>query len=83
MRNYVIDELGHERIFFSLEDWWVADIDSYYSGEWELILSRPIEDCELLEISKENFQLLEKNTKAQSMVRSEDDPQGNNSQQEI
>ena len=60
LRNYVIDELGHERIlFFPMEDWWVADIDSYYSGASGTNFIQAIEDCELLEISKENFQLLE------------------------
>jgi len=61
LRNYVIDEHGHERIlFFPFEDWWVADIDSYYSGEPGTNFIQAIEDCELLEISKDNFQLLEK-----------------------
>ena len=60
LRNYVIDEQGHERVlFFPMEDWWVADIDSYYSGEAATNFIQAIEDCELLEISKENFQLLE------------------------
>jgi CRP/FNR family transcriptional regulator, anaerobic regulatory protein len=61
LRNYVIDELGHERVlFFPVEDWWVADMNSYYSGEPGTIFIQAIEDCELLEISKEDFQLLEK-----------------------
>jgi CRP-like cAMP-binding protein len=60
LRNYVIDEQGHERVlFFPMEDWWVADIDSYYSGEAATNFIQAIEDCELLEISKENFLLLE------------------------
>ena len=60
LRNYVIDEHGHERVlFFPIEDWWVADIDSHYSGEPATNFIQAIEDCELLEISKENFQLLE------------------------
>ena len=60
LRNYVIDEQGHERVlFFPMEDWWVADIDSYYSGEPATNFIQAIENCELLEISKENFRLLE------------------------
>lgn len=60
LRNYVIDEQGHERVlFFPMEDWWVADIDSYYSGEPATNFIQAIEDCELLEISKENFRMLE------------------------
>lgn len=60
LRNYVIDEQGHERVlFFPMEDWWIADIDSYYSGEPATNFIQAIEDCELLEIAKENFRLLE------------------------
>lgn len=60
LRNYVIDDQGHERVlFFPMEDWWVADIESYYSGEPATNFIQAIEDCELLEISKENFRLLE------------------------
>jgi CRP-like cAMP-binding protein len=46
--------------FFRWKDWWIADIDSYYSGEAGTNFIQAIEDCELLEISKDNFQLLEK-----------------------
>ena len=61
LRTYLIDEHGHERVlFFPFEDWWIADIDSYYSGEPGTNFIQAIEDCELLEISKQNFQLLEK-----------------------
>ncbi|OQP66587.1 hypothetical protein A3860_13990 [Niastella vici] len=60
LRTYVIDEKGHERIlFFPMEDWWVADIDSYYSGHAATNYIQAIENCELLEISKEDFQMLE------------------------
>lgn len=60
LRNYVIDEQGHERVlFFPMEDWWIADIDSYYSGKPATNFIQAIEDCELLDISKENFRLLE------------------------
>ncbi len=60
LRTYVIDEKAHERIlFFPVEDWWIADIDSYYSGEPGTNYIQAIEDCELLEISKEDFQMLE------------------------
>jgi hypothetical protein len=39
-RNFVLDEKGHERIlFFSFEDWWLGDFDSYYSGKRQQTLS--------------------------------------------
>ena len=56
-RNFVIDEKGHERIlFFSFEDWWLGDFDSYYSGRPGTNYVQMLEDSELLVISKENFQ---------------------------
>src|SRR5450432_2384998 len=56
-RNFVVDEKGHERIlFFSFEDWWLGDFDSYYSGKPGTNYVQMLEDSELLVISKENFQ---------------------------
>ena len=56
-RNFVVDEKGHERIlFFSFEDWWLGDFDSYYSGKPGTNYVQLLEDSELLVISKENFQ---------------------------
>lgn len=61
LRNFVIDELGHERtLLFPIEDWWTADIDSYYSGELGTNYIQALEECELFEISKRNFHFLEK-----------------------
>jgi CRP-like cAMP-binding protein len=60
LRNFVIDEQGNERtLLFPMEDWWTADIDSYYSGEVGTNYVQALEDCELLEISKDNFLMLE------------------------
>ena len=55
-RNFVLDEKGHERIlFFSFEDWWLGDFESYYSGKPATNYVQMLEDSELLVISKENF----------------------------
>jgi CRP-like cAMP-binding protein len=60
LRNYVLDNHGHERIlFFAFEDWWVADIDSYYSGEIGTNYVQALEDCQLFEISREDWFILE------------------------
>ena len=60
-RNYVADEKGHERIlFFSFEDWWLGDFDSYYSGKPATNYVQMLENSELLLISKENFQKSER-----------------------
>ncbi len=60
-RNYVVDEKGHERIVsFAFEDWWLADFESYYSGNPGSTNIQMLEDSELLVISKEKWQHLER-----------------------
>jgi len=55
-RSYAVDEQGHERIlFFGFEDWWLGDMESYYSGKPSTTYIQMLEDSELLVISKENF----------------------------
>jgi CRP-like cAMP-binding protein len=59
IRNFVIDEKGHERIlFFAFEDWWVGDFESYYSGHPGTNFVQALEDCDLLVIPKEKFDFL-------------------------
>ncbi len=60
-RNFVIDEKGHERIlFFAFEDWWLGDFESYYSGNPGTNYVQALEDCDLLVISKDQFEALSK-----------------------
>jgi CRP-like cAMP-binding protein len=60
LRDFVIDEHGHERIlFFAFEDWWTADIDSYYSGKIGTNYVQALENCQLFEITKGNWTKLE------------------------
>ena len=59
MRNFTIDDQGHERVlFFHFEDWWVGDFDSFYSGQPSLCNFQALEDCEILEISQHDFNYL-------------------------
>ena len=59
-RNFVVDEKGHERIlFFSFEDWWLGDFDSYYSGKPGTNYIQMLENSELLVISKDDFEKVE------------------------
>lgn len=61
MRNFVIDERGHERIlYFAFEDWWVGDLESYYNDVPGTNYLQALEDCELLVIRKSDFQKMEK-----------------------
>jgi CRP-like cAMP-binding protein len=59
MRNYVLDEKCHERIlYFSFEDWWLGDIESYYAQRPSTNYIQALEDCDIFVISKENFDRL-------------------------
>lgn len=61
IRNFVVDEKGHERIlFFAFEDWWVGDFESYYSGNPGTNYVQALEDCELFIVPKEVFEKLSK-----------------------
>jgi|SRR5436190_3740799 len=69
-RTFVIDESGKEHIlFFAFEDWWLADFESYHSGEPGKQYFQALEDMELLVISKKDFrQNGNRNTKTQALV---------------
>jgi CRP-like cAMP-binding protein len=59
-RSFVIDENGKEHIlFFAFEDWWLADFESYYSGNPGKQYVQALEDMELLVISKQDFTKME------------------------
>ena len=59
-RTFVIDEKGKEHIlFFAFEDWWLADFESYHSGNPGKQYVQALEDMELLVISKQNFTKME------------------------
>jgi len=53
LRSYTIDEKGGEHIIqFALEDWWIADIYSFLTGEASTCNIDALEDAELLLITK-------------------------------
>ena len=55
-----MNEQGHERImFFAFEDWWLGDLESYFTGKPGTNYIQAIEDCELLVLPKETFARLE------------------------
>lgn len=66
-RTYVLDNEGHERIlFFAIEDWWIGDLESYYTQKPGVNYVQALEDCELLIIRREFFlQLAQENPKMQ------------------
>ncbi len=52
-RTFTVDAKGREHIlFFSFEDWWIADFESYYTQQPGKQYIQAMEDCELLCISR-------------------------------
>ena len=58
-RSYEVDEKGQEHIIqFGLEDWWVGDMYSFLTKTPARFNIDCIEDCELLQISEQNHDLM-------------------------
>ena len=57
LRNYHIDDKGDEHIiYFALEDWWVADLQSFFLRIPSMFNMQALEDCELLVSTKTEFE---------------------------
>lgn len=56
-RTYVVEESGKEHIlFFGFEDWWLGDFESYHTQRPGKQYVQALEDCELLCISRGDFE---------------------------
>ncbi len=59
LRAYYIDDDGNERIVqFALEGWWIGDMASMATGQPAKLTIDAMEDSEVLQIEKKNFDLL-------------------------
>src|SRR6186713_2465683 len=59
LRQYRIDEEGEEHIMrFAVEDWWISDRESYTTGLVAKSNIDALEDSEVLQWTKENFEQL-------------------------
>jgi CRP-like cAMP-binding protein len=59
LRMFTVDEKGNEPILqFSPEGWWVADLYSFLTDEPSIYNIEALEDCELLLITKESWNIL-------------------------
>jgi len=57
LRYFFTDNKGEERImYFATEGWWIADLNSLYSGKPSLYTLQALEDCELLLSTGEKFE---------------------------
>jgi CRP-like cAMP-binding protein len=59
VRNFTTDEKGGEHIlYFSFEDWWVGDLESFYNQQPATINVQAMEDCEILCLPKSDLERL-------------------------
>lgn len=59
LRSYTIDNKGSEHILqFAMEGWWSADLYSFLTNEVSSYHIEALEDCELLMITKNSWDLL-------------------------
>lgn len=59
VRSFTTDEKGGEHIlYFSFEDWWIGDIESFYNQQPATINVQAMEDCEILCLPKTELERL-------------------------
>ncbi len=59
VRSFTTDEKGREHIlYFSFEDWWIGDLESFYNQQPATINVQAMEDCEILCLSKTELERL-------------------------
>jgi CRP-like cAMP-binding protein len=58
-RTFTTDEKGGEHIlYFSFEDWWVGDLESFYNQQPSTLNIQAMEDCEILCLHKNDLEKL-------------------------
>lgn len=59
LRSYFVNQKGVEQILnFGIEDWWMTDYDSYINESISHLNIQALEDCEVLRLSKVDFDQL-------------------------
>lgn len=65
LRYYHTDEKGEEHIvYFALEEWWIGDLSSFYSGLPSTYNLQALEPCEMFLYSKETFEAVRRDIPA-------------------
>ena len=55
--SYILNEEGNTTVIqFALEGWWISDLYSFFSGRKAVYNIEALDDCELLSLSKQNFE---------------------------
>ncbi len=61
LRAYTVDDKGQEHIVqFAIEDWWIADLNSFFTQTPATYNIDALEDCELLQLDKPSHETLYK-----------------------
>ncbi|MBX7050865.1 MAG: Crp/Fnr family transcriptional regulator [Flavobacteriales bacterium] len=59
LRTFFTDDKGHEHIFqIGFEDWWASDLSSFVTGEPANYSIEALEDCELLQMHRDDYDKL-------------------------
>src|SRR6476620_10292438 len=59
LRSYEVSEKGQEHVIqFSIEEWWVGDLSSFFSGEASDYNIDCLEDCVLIQFTKPDLDAL-------------------------
>lgn len=59
VKNYILDEKGHEFImYFAIEDWWVGDISSFFEQKPGNLFIETIEETEMLTLDYKSSVIL-------------------------
>lgn len=57
LRHYFIDDKGNDHIaYFAFEEWWVGDLQSFYSQKPTVYNLQTLEDCEIFLFTLPDFQ---------------------------
>src|SRR5262245_40770035 len=57
LRYFTTDPNGEEHIlYFAFEEWWIGDLESFYSNEPTLNSLQALEDCELFLMNLASFE---------------------------
>ncbi len=59
LRYFRMDEKGEEHIiYFAIEEWWIGDLSSFYSGLPSSFNLQALEPCEMFLYAKESFETI-------------------------
>lgn len=57
LKSFTIDEQGNKRIMqFAIEDWWMAENNSFFTGDPSVYSIEAVEDSHILLLSHENYE---------------------------